>query len=120
MRVLADVIQYSWTVWTWVFLIWLFTRMGRQGPVYQLLQETKFLFKVITVAKMGVADPANFIDGLYWLPIIWGVDLMWLHFIKDLGDDDRWKKRRQKVTAKVKEVAGRLVVVPELAPAPSR
>lgn len=29
------------------------------------------------------------------------------------SDDDRWKKRRKKLKAKVKEVAGKLVVEPE-------
>jgi len=35
------------------------------------------------------------------------------YWLYKLGkDDDRWKKRRKKAAAKVKEVAGKLVVVP--------
>lgn len=35
----------------------------------------------------------------------------WLLF-KDLDDDDRWKRRREKLRAKVEVVGGRLVVAP--------
>lgn len=35
-------------------------------------------------------------------------------------DDDFWKKKRAKAVGKIKEVAGKLVVVPELEPIPVR
>jgi hypothetical protein len=36
----------------------------------------------------------------------------WAYARHDKDDDDRWKKRRQKLAAKVAEVGGRLQVVP--------
>jgi hypothetical protein len=38
--------------------------------------------------------------------------LLWWDIWKHDDHDDRWKKRRKKALAKVKQVAGRLVVVP--------
>ena len=46
-------------------------------------------------------------NTLYW----------WFAVVKDKDKDDRWKKRRKKALAKVKEVAGKLVVVPLPSPA---
>lgn len=48
---------------------------------------------------------------------IWMVNLAML--ILEHDDDDRWKKRRKKALAKVKEQAGKLVVVPLPAPSAS-
>lgn len=62
---------------------------------------------------------SHIFQGLYlesfgWMRAI--LDLMMFlvwHFYKDVGDDDRWKKRMKKVAGKVKALAsGRLVVVP--------
>lgn len=116
MQVVADIIFWWWHGWIWVFLAWQIAYgMRPEGRIYDLLAETKTLFQISTVFKMAITDPVFAEDALWVLPIYWAIDLLWLWITKNFGDD-RWKKRRKKAAAKVKEVAGRLVVVPELAP----
>lgn len=58
-------------------------------------------------------------DTILWLDsILWPVNVLvwWFSIVKDEDRDDRWKKRRKKVAEKVKEVAGKLVVVPVPSP----
>lgn len=120
MSVLADVIFWSWGIWCWSFLAWQWRGRNRESVLYHFLQETKQAFKVLLVLKIAITNSVYYIIdggwGMAFYPIVMLCDLLWFLFIKDLGDDDRWKKRRKKAVAKVKEVAGRLVVVPELAP----
>lgn len=69
-----------------------------------------------------IAGPLHILSGLThaiqdfdWydpLLLVSNVALWWIFVVKDDDRDDRWKKRRKKATAKIKEVSGRLVVVP--------
>ena len=116
---IADVIWWAWLFWSWTYVWWLMFSRNKQAKAYRFLAETKQAFKGLIVLKMAISDVETFVLeglGVYWLPIVWCSDLLWFIFIRDIDDDDRWKKRRKKAAAKVKEVAGRLVVVPELAP----
>ena len=115
---ISDLIWWAWLFWTWTYIWWLMVSRNKEARSYRFLQETKQAFKVLIVLKMAIPDIEMFLlDGSgYWLPIIWGSDMLWYIFIRDIDDDDRWKKRRKKAAAKVKEMAGRLVVVPEPIP----
>ena len=120
--VIADLIFWAWMLWSWSFLFWLYRGKDKDSSLYRFLAETKQAFKVLLVAKIGFYDPWEFMiddplpGGSIWLSIVWLCDLLWFVWIKDVDDDDRWKKRRKKAAAKVKEMAGRLVVVPEPIP----
>lgn len=107
-----------WTVWTWIYIAWVWTRRTKKnGLLWNILQETKQAFIVLTIVKIAFRDPVNLLPDSAWLlPIIWLVDLVWIYWARKLGDDDRWKKRRKKAAARVREVAGRLVIVPEAVP----
>jgi hypothetical protein len=117
-EIVAIGIFWTWTVWTWVFIAWLFTGKQRNGVLWDILQETKHFFLVLTVAKFFVHDPVEaYPDAMWLLPLLWACDLLWVYWVRrDLGGDDRWKKRRKKAAARVREVAGRLVIVPEAVP----
>lgn len=116
MSVIIFVTSWLWISWALGYGIW---QLTRAEWLREVLLETRPAFRAITVLKMAVWDVSTAIpDAVYWLPFYWAADLIWIFILsKDLGDDDRWKRRRKKAAAKVKEVAGRLVVVPELAPA---
>lgn len=52
--------------------------------------------------------------------IIWGREsVRWYRYWKE-SDDDFWRKKREKALDKVKELAGKLVVVPQPVPVPIR
>ena len=53
--------------------------------------------------------------SLFVLFAIWWTWIWWQH---RKPPDDRWKKRRKKALAKIKQVGGKLVVVPIPQPAP--
>jgi hypothetical protein len=57
------------------------------------------------------------IDGLFDAICLVVNAWVWWDWCRNHDGDDRWKKRRKKAVAKVKQVAGRLIVVP--IPAPS-
>lgn len=113
MSVIGKIAFYFWLIWTWTFVGWQLFGSRRDWFQYKFLVETKLLFKITIVVKMASYDLQQ---GTKWIPFLWVLDLLWLWIIRQLDDDDRWKKRRKKAAAKVKEVAGRLVVVPEVAP----
>jgi hypothetical protein len=52
-------------------------------------------------------------DGGFMSGVAFGLNLMlWWAYRDDPDDDDRWKRRREQLAAKVAEVGGRLQVVP--------
>jgi len=48
----------------------------------------------------------------WFSPIDYACAIILYHLLKNVDEDDRWKKRRKKLTEKVKAFGGRLVVVP--------
>ena len=54
------------------------------------------------------------VDFDWWDPIILLINILiwWFWIVKDKDRDDRWKKRRKKAMAAIKEVGGKLVIVP--------
>ena len=63
---------------------------------------------VYTVYLIRIGDLDGIVD--YLLNAISWVGGYWMRNDKD--DEDRWKRRREKVAAKVQEAGGKLVVVP--------
>lgn len=55
----------------------------------------------------------------HWWDVLTSLINIWLNYDwwKNHNHDDRWKKRRKKALSKVKQVAGKLVVVPVPTPA---
>lgn len=51
-------------------------------------------------------------EVLGWNTLVIFCDLMNWFMLKNLDDDDRWKRRRKKLSEKVARVGGRLVAVP--------
>lgn len=73
--------------------------------------EVHIAFPILILVFLVTADS-------FWDRISTMVNVMiWLDWLINHDDDDVWKKRRKKAVAKVKEVAGKLVVVPEPVPA---
>lgn len=74
-----------------------------------------------------ISAPIALLNGLWaaiqdfaWydpIALAFNVLAWWFFIVKDNDKDDRWKKRRKKALARVKEVAGKLVVVPLPSPA---
>jgi hypothetical protein len=62
---------------------------------------------VVTFAAIRRGDMTG--ADYFWNAVSW-VGWAWIRSDKD--DDDRWKRRREKLTAKVQEAGGKLVVVP--------
>jgi len=60
----------------------------------------------------------NLVHGMRpWDYVGFGIVLAcWAALRHDKDDDDRWKRRRQKLTEKVAEVGGKLVLVPAGSP----
>lgn len=50
---------------------------------------------------------------LMWLNFLWlAVQLFVWRSLRDVDDDDRWKRRRRKATEAVKRVGARLIITP--------
>lgn len=116
----AEVAFWFWVLWTWTYIIWQYRGSDKTNKVWNLLMETRPLFYVALVIKAVVKNTIIYLieGGPYshaMAPIIYACDVWWYHHVKNL-DDDRWHRRRKKAAAKVQEIAGRLVVVPEPAP----
>lgn len=118
MTFIGDLGFYTFVVWSWTLIIWQLKGSDKTNRAYHFLQETRTAFKVALVIKMAIHNPQTYIpDSPEWLPLVWGSDLAWIWIVSRVfKDDDRWKKRRKKAAAKVRELAGRLVVVPEPIP----
>jgi hypothetical protein len=67
------------------------------------------------VLAVGIFVVGTMLNGQgYWEGIALALDLYWCwKYRKDNDDDDRWKRRLDAATGYVREVAGRLTVVPE-------
>lgn len=112
-----------------IFIDWIFIY-----PIYIVWCYAAFIAKIIGIQRFTKIAAelrpfvvpsivfhivAHILEGRYMEQWGWFLAIMdalmfliW-HFYKDVGDDDRWKKRRRKVAEKVKSLSnGRLVVVP--------
>lgn len=77
----------------------------------------------VAARNLFVAGPVDVMDGasfLVFLDLLNAVlythfAFLWYKFWKN-SDDDFWKKKRERLSGKIKEVAGKLVVVPEPVP----
>src|SRR5690348_14297918 len=84
--------------------------MRRSDPIFRTIRNELRPFSLVILAAMRV--PQLMLDRAHWWTyLLIGVDLLawWLYRKND--DDDRWKKRRQKLADKVAEIGGRLQVV---------
>jgi membrane protein implicated in regulation of membrane protease activity len=59
------------------------------------------------------------IDGLVDAICLVVNSWVWWDWYRRHDGDDQWKKRRKKALAKIKQVAGKLVVVPVPSPSPA-
>ena len=92
----------------------------RRGPLWVLAS----LYYEIRPFTIWAAIPGLVIYNLWdrdaASTAIWTFNWLIAYFFHPGNDDDdRWKKRRKKVAAKVKEVGGKLIVVPIPAPSPA-
>ena len=104
------------TVWVWgsVFLI-----LGRRFDIFppkaldifHLLWAELRPFYLPAVAVIISKHVMNG-DILGWYAITDAAKIYGWWMLKDIGDDDRWKRRRAKVVEKVQRLGSRLVVVP--------
>jgi hypothetical protein len=112
-----------WAITFGLFMVWMFTAMGiklavllgiaadRLKPFRTIRTELRpFALPALLVSYVAAAFP----DGLGpWGYLGLALNLWnWWNLFRDKDDDDRWKRRREKLAAKVAEVGGKLQVVP--------
>ena len=111
--------SFIWDVFTTMcaiqFILYLWGKLWHPAGTRGFRSETWWItahivgpIDLLETVRLQVLDPHW--TGYVFIPI--NVALWWFYIVKDKDRDDRWKKRRKKATAKIKEVAGRLVVVP--------
>lgn len=107
--------------WTWSFwlmmdiLVW----WKKSDAAREIKREIHPFVLYGAMPLKCLHDGLTLYDTPATLTLIWLIDVIWFWLIKNDSDkDDRWKKRRKKAAARVKEVAGRLIVVPVPEPVP--
>lgn len=115
---LACEITYTLYTMAWSFRIW----MRSHQKVWSAAKNVCLELRVIMFVAIP-ADAWHYLsethNGWFWRSIALVIYAGYL-LAAILDKDDRWKKRRKKLLSKVKEVAGRLVVVPMPVPIPAR
>lgn len=88
--------------------------------VVEAAREFKRELRVLYFPAIGVEFVASFmvadghrLDGWELAHYGMAIGLYWLIRMYDKDDDDRWKRRRDRAAGAVKEIGGRLVVVPQ-------
>jgi hypothetical protein len=107
-------IRITATVWAWSgFFIWIFRMWGRYPRLLQISRTIWAELRPFYLPMVCCLIAKHVMEGVmldYSLSHAFQL-LNWFAF-KDIDNDDRWKRRKKKLTEKVKERAGRLVVVP--------
>lgn len=93
-------------------------RLGIEVPTWariaMILVRWPFLASIIVYPILEILLGGGGIGaGLLTCLYLW----IWYHHYKDRDDDDDWKRKKKELATKVKELAGKLVVVPAPAPA---
>lgn len=90
--------------------------MGKEGPFTSVRMELWWV--EVHLAFPGMLGYWFITADSTWDWLALAVNFwVWTDWYRNHKDDDRWKKRRKKALSKVKQVAGKLVVVPIPAPA---
>lgn len=98
------------TMWIWMGII-----NGWKSPFVRELWYLCHYFCVPVMILSLLGEIAT--SDTVW-ERVWGIVLtilycfIWFIHRNDNDDDDRWKRRRKKSLAKVKQIGGKLVVVP--------
>jgi hypothetical protein len=113
---LAMVVKINWT-WSvaWYDIVDYFGKHRAAATMRFIAAETKPFYLPSVLIYWGTFRFTNDDPGPLWLNAIFiAVDLtMWLFFRNhNPDDDDRWKRRRKKVSESIKKVGARLVIVP--------
>jgi hypothetical protein len=115
----------SWTLtaWTWAAMcIYLRKLLPRGNRSDRLVNGARHMYHEIRpfyVFLCCVAAVKYAADGFNWTDVISnGVHVLNWYLYRDVDDDDdRWKRRREKLREKIEQVGGKLVVAP--APTPT-
>lgn len=122
-------IRFLGLLCSWTFIVWQWSsiaiyvagsispdrrealRRSVLGWIRYELMPVRYLLVVVAYLADMFTSHARF---NYWESGALALNLWfcWFYRQKDDEDDDRWKKRRQKLASKVAEVGGRLQVVP--------
>lgn len=112
------------TFWWWLAFISTLMYWSYVNLRLQFGSTTRHIRSEIHWITAWVFSPIMFVDNTWqavhddavgrtlyamFMPIL--ILIWWFVIVKD-DTDDRWKKRRKKLASKVKQVAGKLVVVP--------
>lgn len=113
------IIFIDWILIYPIYVVWCYAAFIVKFFGFQRFVNIAAELRPFVVPTIVIHIVAHILDGKYmeqWGWIIAITDalmfLVWKWY-KDVGDDDRWKKRKRKVAEKVKALSnGRLVVVP--------
>jgi len=111
---LANMVRTTWIVAA-VLLYLLPSKRQHLGIQRWLWAELRPFY--LPAVFIGIARDVLSGDIIGWSALWDGFALLNWWIYKDIDDDDRWKRRKAKVTGKVKALAsGRLTVVPAVSP----
>lgn len=100
--------------------IWIDNMLGRRltdrsRAAYRWLYlEIKPFFLYLVVFQVVAAAVVGDLDG--WDAFACAINIWNWYLFRNLDDDDRWKRRGEKLRSKVEVLQGRLVVVPARGP----
>ena len=101
--------------WFYVFSTWVLISglrvAERVERVCRVVRGELRPFALFLMVGMWVSDSMDGIPRPWWIML--GELFAWYVARRIDGDDDRWKRRRERLSARVAEVAGRLTVVPQ-------
>lgn len=101
-----------WWVLSGVILSWTKGRHDRK-PLNYILRvwaELRPFYLPAVVVHIAEVTFAGEMRG--WNVFFAACNVLNWYLFKDVGDDDRWKRRTKKAVEKIKQVGSRLVVVP--------
>lgn len=76
-----------------------------------IFHELKPFFLTVAIVRFGTSSLP--VDSWLWAHVIvFGIDCLNWYFYKDIDDDDRWQRRKQKLLDKITITDGKLAVIP--------
>lgn len=114
LTVLSVTTDGAWNAWLWACLILRFAKIFKRGQSRLLATvraELRPFAPFLAVIPFLILVLAGGAGRWGWIVVpirLW----CWWMYRNDKDDDDRWKRRKEKLAAKISEVGGRLQVVP--------
>lgn len=107
LQAMSSLVALAWI--TAAATLTLTTLFGTDAPelARAIFHELRPFYLVAVVASFVLEQEHN---GWSWFTLVMSL-VNWL-FFKDIDDDDRWKRRRQRLADQVAVLDGRLTVVP--------